>query len=504
MKNDNALRMGVAAACLLGAAAMLPGCSKLDQTLGEGVARAGQGGEGAAGAASGLEDTPAGGGESPGVDRDLRGGAPGSSRESQPREAGDTGGLRGAPVTAGSSDEPETGGTGGSRSEPAEAGSSGEATKGSSDALASGGETSEGGSAETGGNIGLGGSTGSGGRTDAGGAPGSAGTTGSGGGPTTPPALPCDTYAAAETPCVAAYSMVRLLSSSYSGPLYQVRKGGSPTGEGGTTQDIPSKDGFGDADAQDAFCGTETCTVSKLYDQSGRANDLVVAKKGCYPGTSSEDDFESDATRRALTVSGHRVYALETQAHEGYRNNDGAGMSVGSEPQGIYAVANGKRFGSACCWDFGNGSKDNCYGPTGSTNALFFGTAFWGRGAGSGPWFMGDFDAGVWSGGDGTSSAANNENPSLAVEYAFGILKSRSDNYAIRVGNAQTGTLTTAYDGSAPAPWQMQGSIILGIASDNSNASWGTFFEGAITSGRPDDATDEAVLRNVQIARYGK
>ncbi len=77
---------------------------------------------------------------------------------------------------------------------------------------------------------------------------------------------PCDIYAAAGTPCVAAYSMVRTLSKAYTGPLYQVRRGaGLPnTGTGGTTQDIGAKGGFADAAAQDAFGGTSTCTVSKL------------------------------------------------------------------------------------------------------------------------------------------------------------------------------------------------------------------------------------------------
>jgi len=35
---------------------------------------------------------------------------------------------------------------------------------------------------------------------------------------------PCDTYAAAGTPCVTAHSTVRSLSSRYDGPLYQVQR----------------------------------------------------------------------------------------------------------------------------------------------------------------------------------------------------------------------------------------------------------------------------------------
>jgi hypothetical protein len=50
----------------------------------------------------------------------------------------------------------------------------------------------------------------------------------------------------------------------------------------------------------------------------------------------------------------------------------------------------------------------------------------------------------------------------------------------------------------------MQGSVVLGLSSDASDSSYGTFFEGAITKGRPSNAVDDAVLKNVQAAGYGK
>jgi len=136
--------------------------------------------------------------------------------------------------------------------------------------------------------------------------------------------------------------------------------------------------------------------------------------------------------------------------------------------------------------------------------ASFFGTGYWGRGSGNGPWFMADFEGGVWAGGSGAYSVVNPNNPSMQVDYAMGILKTNSTNYAIRVGNAQSGSLTTAYDGARPSAMLLNGGIILGIGEDNSNHSYGTFFEGVITSGRPSDATDTAVLANVQAAGYGQ
>jgi hypothetical protein len=49
----------------------------------------------------------------------------------------------------------------------------------------------------------------------------------------------------------------------------------------------------------------------------------------------------------------------------------------------------------------------------------------------------------------------------------------------------------------------LQGSIILGTGGDGSNNGVGTFFEGAITSGNPPDATDDLVQANVVAAGYG-
>lgn len=354
--------------------------------------------------------------------------------------------------------------------------------------------------------AGIAGASGVMGSMGAGGAPAMNAGGAGGAAPSAPSQGPCDLYATGGTPCVAAFSTVRSLSSTYAGALYQVRKGGARTGSGGTTLDIGTVGGFADSAAQDAFCGADTCTVSVLYDQSGRGNNLTVAPAGCYTGTASEPDYESDAKARALTVSGHKVYALYMMPHEGYRNNNGTGIPTGTQPQGVYEVADGKRIGGACCWDFGNASTNNCYGPTGTMNALYFGTGYWGKGTGNGPWFMGDFEAGVWAGGSGASQTTNNNLPAMNVDFAFGILKTSTANnapqYAIRVGNAQSGGLTTAYDGQAPAAWQGRGGLILGIGGDNSNSSLGTFFEGALTAGRPSDATDDAVLQNVQSVGY--
>ncbi len=426
------------------------------------------------------------------------GGAP--SNGGTPASGGTTAALGGSPAMGGTTTAMGGATTmGGATSQSGGSSASGAAGASSGGSSAGGATGAMGGTAAGGGS----GTAGAGGTSGSAGASGGGGAAGGSAGGAAATEGPCDIYAAGETPCVAAYSTVRRLSSKYTGPLYQVRKGGEKTGSGGTTQDIGTDSaGFADGAAQDAFCGNDACRVSKLYDQSGKGNDLTVAKKGCYTGTAMEDDYESNAKGRSLTVSGRKVYALFMNPHEGYRNNNGTGIPTGSASQGLYLVADGKRIGSACCWDFGNASKDNC--NKGTMNALYFGTGYWGKGAGNGPWFMADFEGGVWAGGKGDSKAVNDNLPSSNVDYAFGILKTSSSNYAIRVGNAQSGTLTTAYDGDLPKSLSHPGGIILGIGGDNSNSSLGTFFEGAMTAGRPSDATEAAVLKNVQDANYGK
>ena len=139
---------------------------------------------------------------------------------------------------------------------------------------------------------------------------------------------------------------------------------------------------------------------------------------------------------------------------------------------------------------------------------MYFGTGYWGKGTGNGPWFMGDFEDGVWAGGSGAAATTNTMLPSSNVPFAFGTVKTSTNGstpqYAISVGNGQSGSLTMAYNGQAPKPWSTSGAVILGIGGDNSNSSFGTYFEGAITKGMPSDTTDAAVLANIQAAGYGK
>jgi len=49
-----------------------------------------------------------------------------------------------------------------------------------------------------------------------------------------------------------------------------------------------------------------------------------------------------------------------------------------------------------------------------------------------------------------------------------------------------------------------EGAIILGTGGDGSYGDSGTFYEGAMTSGNPSDAIDDAVQANIVAAGYGR
>jgi len=142
-----------------------------------------------------------------------------------------------------------------------------------------------------------------------------------------------------------------------------------------------------------------------------------------------------------------------------------------------------------------------------TTNTLFFGTGYWGSGAGSGPWFGGDFEGGVWMGGSTATPGANSSNPSMGVAFALGVLHTPVGKYSLRMADVSTATdLTTAYDGAIPSgkTWGNAGGIVMGVGGDNSNNSEGTFFEGAVTNGAPSTATDLLIMKNIQAVGYKK
>jgi len=96
----------------------------------------------------------------------------------------------------------------------------------------------------------------------------------------------------------------------------------------------------------------------------------------------------------------------------------------------------------------------------------------------------------------------------VVAAFATAMLKGPSGNhFTLKAADAQSGALTTMWDDVRPSPGyspkKLQGAIILGTGGDGSNGGTGTFFEGAMTSGNPSDATDAAIQANIVAAGYG-
>src|SRR5690242_16628970 len=309
---------------------------------------------------------------------------------------------------------------------------------------------------------------------------------------------PCDIYASGGTPCVAAHSTTRALYRSYSGSLYQVR-GSSDN----TTRDIGvlSAGGVANAAAQDSFCSGTTCVITIIYDQSGRGNNLTQAPGG---GAAGGPDNRANATAAPTTVNGSKAYGVFVAPGTGYRNDHTNGIATGDNPEGMYAIFDGTHFNGGCCFDYGNAETNNNDDGNGTMEAISFGNIkVWGFGSGNGPWIMADLENGLFA---ANHLGLSTNDPTTNFRFTTAVVKGQPGNFAIYGGNAQSGGLSTFWNGGRPTPnynpMHKQGAIILGIGGDNSKGAQGTFYEGVMTSGFPSDATENAVQANIVAAGY--
>jgi hypothetical protein len=314
---------------------------------------------------------------------------------------------------------------------------------------------------------------------------------------------PCDIYAAGGTPCVAAHSTTRALFGSYNGSLYQVRRASD-----NATANIGLLEagGYANAAAQDSFCAGTSCVITVIYDQSGRGNNLTQAPPGGFSGPASGGyDNLANATAAPTTVNGHKAYGVFVAPGTGYRNNATNGIAKGDQPEGMYAIFDGTHYNGGCCFDYGNAETNSRDNGNGTMEAIYFGNIkVWGYGSGNGPWIMADLENGLFS---GLNAGYNANDPSISHRYLTAIIKGEPNHWAIRGGNAQSGGLSTFYNGARPNvsgynPMKKEGAIILGIGGDNSVGAAGTFYEGVMTSGYPSDATENSVQANIVAAGY--
>jgi non-reducing end alpha-L-arabinofuranosidase len=357
---------------------------------------------------------------------------------------------------------------------------------------------------------------------------------------------PCDIFAEAGTPCVAAYSSTRALFAKYDGPLYQVQRASD-----GRTLNIRllARGGYANSAAQNAFCADTSCVVDKIYDQTADHNTLVpqAPTTEIYSNTNYSHNPVS-ANALPIFAGGHAVYGLKfdsgsptglpcvvaalcIDSHgEAYNNGQrrAKGVPTGAQPQGIYAVFGGTYSGSDCCFDFGNSEVHGTDDGNGTMDALNFSRDCWDQcGAADGPWVQADLENGMFmtgdttpipfdpaafiggsfESGDGFCCAASAKNLAMRLPFVTGILNNPgSKTFLIAGANATSGGLTTYYHGPVPpgkgySPMRQEGAIILGSGGDQGTTD-GEFFEGVITRGAPSAAADAAVQANIVTVGY--
>jgi hypothetical protein len=330
--------------------------------------------------------------------------------------------------------------------------------------------------------------------------------------PPSRPEGPCDIYAAAKAPCVAAHSSTRALYASYNGPLYQVlRQSDGKTLDIGVVQPSASDPGgYANAAAQDAFCANTHCWVTKLYDQSPKHNDLIQAPHGGFNGPAM-GGFNNlpIADMAPVTVMGHKVYGVFIAPGMGLRQNDAKGTAVDDQAEGQYWVINGRHFNNGCCFDYGNAETDSRDDDNGTMETTYYGNATpWYHGVLPGPWVMTDQENNLVGCVNADGSKLCPTLPNISWRFVTAMAKGEPHHWTSMGGDAQQGALEVMFDGPRVDftydPMRKQGAILLGNGGDNSNGSQGTFYEGAMTAAGtfPSNATDQLVQANVVAARY--
>jgi len=329
------------------------------------------------------------------------------------------------------------------------------------------------------------------------------------------PKGPCDIYAAAGDPCVAAHSTTRALYASYNGPLYRVlRQSDGKTLDIGVVQPIaspaPDAGGYANAAAQDAFCANTYCWITIIYDQSPKHNDLTQAPRGGFSGPAM-GGFNTlpIADMAPVTTMGHKVYGVFLEPGMGLRDDDAKGTAVDDQAEGQYWVINGQHYNSGCRFDYGNAEIDSRDDDNGTMETAYYGNAPWWYHASSpGPWVMTDQENNLVGCVNPDGSTLCTNLPSITWRFVTAIAKGEPHHWTSMGGDAQKGALKVMFDGprvnSTYDPMRKQGAILLGNGGDNSNGSQGTFYEGAMTAAGtfPTDATDQLVQANVVAARY--
>ncbi len=153
---------------------------------------------------------------------------------------------------------------------------------------------------------------------------------------------PCDIYAAAGDPCVAAHSTPLALYASYNGPLYQVlRQSDGKILDIGVVQPVaqplPDAGGYANAAAQDTFCANIYWWITTHLRSIPKYNDLIQAPRGGFSGPSMGGFNNLPVADMApITIMGHKAYGVFITPGMGLRQNDAKGTAVDDQAEGQY------------------------------------------------------------------------------------------------------------------------------------------------------------------------
>src|SRR3984957_2211339 len=276
---------------------------------------------------------------------------------------------------------------------------------------------------------------------------------------------PCDIYAAAKTPCVAAHSTVRSLYAKYAGALYQVKRASDDA-----TQNIGLlSDGYANAATQDVFCTNTTRIITKIYDQSPRHNDLAVSSGGRYKGPGPNgSDLGAAADALPVTAGGHQVYGISISPGMGYHNIRTSGIAVNGKPEGMYMVSSGTHLNSGCCFDYGNAETSGTDTGAGHMDAVNVSRDLsWANcHNGPGPGVHADLENGIFHWNERSCNPASDVSGRPRPFISAWLKNNGQTKFALKWGDARSGGLNTVYSGALPpgyAPMRQEGAILLGI-----------------------------------------
>jgi hypothetical protein len=287
--------------------------------------------------------------------------------------------------------------------------------------------------------------------------------------------------------------------------------------------DVGTVDGYADAAAQDAYCEGGGCTIKIIFDQSGQGHHLTIAPPGSAKDTWG---LPANAENLPVLINGRSVYGILIRPEQGYRAGCNQcefppggpnGTAVDDEPQTEYMDSSQENLINGCCFNSGNAETTANNDGNGTMEAVYLGMGvIWGTGVGEGPWVMADLENGLYPGWENGQDRNISTNTPLRYDFVTAVVVGDTADknqgrgrFALYGGDAQSGELTTMYDGIRPekpgyVPMQKQGSIILGIGGDNSDGDGGRFYEGVMANGAATKATMDALQETIVLAGYGK